>query len=139
MADMGSKKHLRTMTCISCRFHHLLGSRPSVVKKFHLKLAMAVVPQTSSVSVSARTVSEEYADFIHLHIDHAQILVIGGWFPLYDKCDAPQGQGQHNMVPGYNGGDAKLWDKFNPQLDDYVVPSPIINAIGGGWVFITRM
>ncbi|CAE7193115.1 hypothetical protein P3342_009357 [Pyrenophora teres f. teres] len=65
-------------------------------------------------------------------INHAQMLIIGGWFPLYDKCDAPAGQGQHNMVLGYNGGEAKLWDKFNPQLDDYVVPSPIISAIGGG-------
>ncbi|KAG9190663.1 hypothetical protein G6011_08751 [Alternaria panax] len=65
-------------------------------------------------------------------INHAQMLVIGGWFPIYDKCDAPEGKGQHNMVLGFNGGDAKLWDKFNPQLDDYVVPSPIISVIGGG-------
>jgi len=65
-------------------------------------------------------------------VNHAQMLVIGGWFPLYDKCDAPEGQGQHNMVLGYNGGDSKLWDKFSPQLDDYVVPSPIIAAVGGG-------
>jgi hypothetical protein len=36
------------------------------------------------------------------------------------------------MVLGYNGGDSKLWDKFSPQLDDYVVPSPIISVIGGG-------
>ena len=68
-------------------------------------------------------------------VNHAQMLVIGGWFPLYDKCDAPEGQGQHNMVLGYNGGDSKLWDKFSPQLDDYVVPSPIIAAVGGGYVF----
>ena len=67
-------------------------------------------------------------------INRAQMLVIGGWFPIYDKCDAPEGQGQHNMVLGYNGGDAKLWDKFQPKLDDYVVPSPIIAAIGGGYV-----
>ncbi|KNG52324.1 galactose oxidase kelch beta-propeller [Stemphylium lycopersici] len=64
-------------------------------------------------------------------INRAQMLVIGGWFPIYDKCDVPEGQGQHNMVLGYNGGDAKLWDKFQPKLDDYVVPSPIIAAIGG--------
>ncbi|KAI4954308.1 hypothetical protein J4E91_002020 [Alternaria rosae] len=65
-------------------------------------------------------------------VNHAQMLVIGGWFPLYDKCDAPEGQGQHNMVLGYNGGDSKLWDKFSPQLHEYVVPSPIIAAVGGG-------
>ncbi|CAG5182209.1 uncharacterized protein ALTATR162_LOCUS10046 [Alternaria atra] len=65
-------------------------------------------------------------------VNHAQMLIIGGWFPIYDKCDAPEGQGQHNMVLGYNGGDAKLWDKFSPQLDHYVVPSPIVSVIGGG-------
>ncbi|RII14288.1 hypothetical protein CUC08_Gglean003867 [Alternaria sp. MG1] len=65
-------------------------------------------------------------------VNRAQMLVIGGWFPIYDKCDVPEGQGQHNMVLGYNGGDSKLWDKFSPQLDDYVVPSPIISVIGGG-------
>ncbi|KAI4700013.1 hypothetical protein J4E81_004047 [Alternaria sp. BMP 2799] len=72
-------------------------------------------------------------------VNHAQMLVIGGWFPLYDKCDAPEGQGQHNMVLGYNGGDSKLWDKFSPQLDDYVVPSPIIAAVGGGYVFTVHI
>jgi hypothetical protein len=69
-------------------------------------------------------------------VNHAQMLIIGGWFPIYDKCDAPEGQGQHNMVLGYNGGDAKLWDKFSPQLDHYVVPSPIVSVIGGGYVFV---
>jgi hypothetical protein len=72
-------------------------------------------------------------------VNRAQMLVIGGWFPLYDKCDALEGQGQHNMVLGYNGGEAKLWDKFSPQLDDYVVPSPIIAAIGGGYAFPIRI
>ena len=66
-------------------------------------------------------------------INRAQMLIIGGWFPLYDKCDAPAGQGQHNMVPGFNGGEAKLWDKFDPKLTNYVVPSPIVSAIGGGY------
>jgi hypothetical protein len=72
-------------------------------------------------------------------INRAQMLVVGGWFPLFDKCDTPEGQGQHNMVLGYNGGDSKLWDKFDPQLDDYVVPSPIIAAIGGGYVLHTSV
>jgi hypothetical protein len=72
-------------------------------------------------------------------INRAQMLVVGGWFPLFDKCDTPEGQGQHNMVLGYNGGDSKLWDKFDPQLDDYVVPSPIIAAVGGGYVLHTAV
>lgn len=37
------------------------------------------------------------------------------------------------MVPGFNGGEAKLWDKFDPKLTNYVVPSPIVSAIGGGY------
>ncbi|USP76749.1 hypothetical protein yc1106_04023 [Curvularia clavata] len=65
-------------------------------------------------------------------INRKQMLVIGGWFPLYDRCDAPPGQGQHNMVLGYNGAEAKLWDKFQPNISAYVVPSPIVSAIGGG-------
>ncbi|XP_014552037.1 hypothetical protein COCVIDRAFT_30500 [Bipolaris victoriae FI3] len=65
-------------------------------------------------------------------INRTQMLVIGGWFPIYDKCDSPESQGQHNMVLGFNGEGAKLWDKFQPKIDDYVVPSPIVAAIGGG-------
>lgn len=65
-------------------------------------------------------------------INRDQMLVIGGWFPSYDKCDSEGSQGQHNMVLGYNGGENKLWDKFDPQLSNYVVPTPIVTAIGGG-------
>ncbi|KAF1940761.1 hypothetical protein EJ02DRAFT_423610 [Clathrospora elynae] len=65
-------------------------------------------------------------------VNHAQMLVMGGWFPSYDKCDSPESQGQHNMVLGYNGKAGKLWDKYDPELSHYVVPSPIIAAIGGG-------
>ncbi|KAF2847935.1 hypothetical protein T440DRAFT_455188 [Plenodomus tracheiphilus IPT5] len=65
-------------------------------------------------------------------INGDQMIVIGGWFPTYDQCDAPDSQGQHNMVLGYNGGDGKLWDKFDPSLIEYIVPTPIISAIGGG-------
>lgn len=65
-------------------------------------------------------------------INRAQMLIIGGWFPLFNDCDTPGGQGQHNMVLGYNGGEHKLWDKYDPQLTNYVVPSPITSVIGGG-------
>lgn len=67
-------------------------------------------------------------------IKRSQMIVLGGWFPSYDQCDAPDSQGQHNMVLGYNGADKKLWDKFDPKLSTYVVPTPIVAAIGGGYV-----
>ncbi|CBX91793.1 hypothetical protein IAQ61_000011 [Plenodomus lingam] len=65
-------------------------------------------------------------------INGDQMIIMGGWFPTYDQCDAPDSQGQHNMVLGYNGGETKLWDKFDPSLSGYVVPTPIMSAVGGG-------
>lgn len=65
-----------------------------------------------------------------------QMMVIGGWFPntSFVECDAPSAQGQHNMVLGSNTGKEEngLWDKYDPNLSSYVVPSQIIAAIGGG-------
>ncbi|KAF2127052.1 hypothetical protein P153DRAFT_377359 [Dothidotthia symphoricarpi CBS 119687] len=65
-------------------------------------------------------------------INHNQMLVIGGWFPSFDQCDSPDAQGQHNMNLGYNGGASTIWDRFDPKLSQYSVPTPIIAAIGGG-------
>ena len=67
-------------------------------------------------------------------VDDNQMLVIGGWFPQTDTCDAPSSQGQHNVNMGYNGEQKVLWDKYNPTLSAYSVPSPIISVIGGGYV-----
>ncbi|KAH7389351.1 hypothetical protein DE146DRAFT_160791 [Phaeosphaeria sp. MPI-PUGE-AT-0046c] len=65
-----------------------------------------------------------------------QMMVIGGWFSnqSFVDCDAPNSQGQHNMVLGNNTGKQEngIWDKYDPKLSSYVVPTMIIDAIGGG-------
>ncbi|KAH6639629.1 hypothetical protein C7974DRAFT_388904 [Boeremia exigua] len=61
-----------------------------------------------------------------------QMIIIGGWFPTSDLCDSPRVQGQHGMNLGYNGERKSLWDKYDPELSTYFVPTPIISAIGGG-------
>jgi hypothetical protein len=67
-------------------------------------------------------------------VNRDQMMVIGGWFPESDQCDSPEVQGQHNMNLGYNGEKKALWDKYDPKLSTYFVPTPIISAIGGGYV-----
>ncbi|KAJ8112971.1 hypothetical protein OPT61_g4795 [Boeremia exigua] len=61
-----------------------------------------------------------------------QMIVLGGWFPTSNLCDSPEVQGQHCMNLGYNGERKVLWDKYDPSLSAYSVPTPIISAIGGG-------
>jgi hypothetical protein len=67
-----------------------------------------------------------------------QMIIIGGWFPnpAFSDCDEINKQGQHNMVLGMNSGkqDNAIWDKYDPKLSQYVVPTVIISAIGGGYV-----
>ena len=68
-------------------------------------------------------------------VNRDQMLIIGGWFPEADAnfCDSPGVQGQHGMNLGYNGEKKALWDKYDPTLTTYFVPTPIISAIGGGY------
>ncbi|KAF2794341.1 hypothetical protein K505DRAFT_28250 [Melanomma pulvis-pyrius CBS 109.77] len=65
-------------------------------------------------------------------INRDQMLIIGGWFPSTDACDAPSGWGQHNMNLGYNGPSNTLWDKYDPKVSTYFVPTPVIAVVGGG-------
>jgi hypothetical protein len=67
-------------------------------------------------------------------VNRDQMIIIGGWFPGNgpDFCDSPDVQGQHGMNLGYNGEKKALWDKYDPKLSTYFVPTPIISAIGGG-------
>lgn len=60
------------------------------------------------------------------------MLIIGGWFPDTDQCDAANTWGQHNMNLGFNGPAGALWDKYVPNLGTYLVPTPVIEAVGGG-------
>jgi hypothetical protein len=36
------------------------------------------------------------------------------------------------MNLGYNGEQKALWDKYDPTLSNYSIPTPIISVIGGG-------
>lgn len=65
-------------------------------------------------------------------VNRDQIIIIGGWFPASDTCDSPNGFGQHNMNLGYNGPERVIWDKYDPNLSRYYVPTPILSVIGGG-------
>ncbi|KAF2466961.1 uncharacterized protein BDR25DRAFT_305792 [Lindgomyces ingoldianus] len=65
-------------------------------------------------------------------INRDQMLIIGGWFTTSDTCDSPNGWGQHNMNLGFNGPSKTLWDKYDPKVSTYFVPTPIISAVGGG-------
>jgi hypothetical protein len=64
------------------------------------------------------------------------MMVIGGWFPntTFGDCDARDAQGQHNMVMGNNTDKVEngLWDKYDPKLSTYAVPTLVVSAIGGG-------
>ncbi|KAH3917053.1 hypothetical protein HBH56_051690 [Parastagonospora nodorum] len=65
-----------------------------------------------------------------------QMLIIGGWYPnsSFVDCDQPDAQGQHNMVMGNNTGKKEngIWDKYDPKLTDYAVPTLVVAVIGGG-------
>jgi hypothetical protein len=65
-------------------------------------------------------------------INRDQMLIIGGWFTTSDTCDSPNGYGQHNMFLGENGAARSLWDKYDPKISTYFVPTPVISVIGGG-------
>ncbi|KAF2204718.1 hypothetical protein GQ43DRAFT_468844 [Delitschia confertaspora ATCC 74209] len=65
-------------------------------------------------------------------VNRDQMIVMGGWFAASDACDSPNGWGQHNMNLGYNGAQRALWDKYDPKLSTYIVPTPVISVVGGG-------
>lgn len=65
-------------------------------------------------------------------VNKDQMIIIGGWFPDNDGCDGPSGWGQHNMNMGYNGPEKTLWDRYNPQVSAYFVPTPVLSVVGGG-------
>jgi hypothetical protein len=65
-------------------------------------------------------------------VNKDQMIVMGGWFTDSDQCDSQASQGQHNMNLGYNGPSNVLWDKYDPKVSKYFVPTPVVSAIGGG-------
>ncbi|KAF2872482.1 hypothetical protein BDV95DRAFT_385660 [Massariosphaeria phaeospora] len=65
-------------------------------------------------------------------INKDQMLIIGGWFTTNDECDSADVWGQHNMNMGYNGPAKAIWDKYDPKISTYFVPTPVISVVGGG-------
>ncbi|KAI8634555.1 hypothetical protein F5Y19DRAFT_116791 [Xylariaceae sp. FL1651] len=66
-------------------------------------------------------------------IDGAQMMIIGGSFPLDDlSCDAPEQYGSHNLDLGRQNEQNAQWNLYQPMVTSYDVPSDIISVIGGG-------
>jgi len=65
-------------------------------------------------------------------IDGAQMLIIGGTFPLTADCDAQESWATHNLNLGANNAHNAMWYDFMPNLTSYTVPSEIIAKVGGG-------
>ncbi|KAH8673695.1 hypothetical protein BX600DRAFT_213271 [Xylariales sp. PMI_506] len=65
-------------------------------------------------------------------IDRAQMIVIGGTFPLDDTtCDAPDQYGSHGLDLGEQNPDGVPWYVYRSNLTAYEVPSLITSVIGG--------
>ncbi|KAK1827120.1 hypothetical protein QBC39DRAFT_267664 [Podospora conica] len=65
-------------------------------------------------------------------IDNAQMMIIGGTFPLSTDCDVPDQFGTHNLDMGMQNPDKAAWQLFRPTgLTSYAVPDPIISVVGG--------
>ena len=65
-------------------------------------------------------------------IQHAQMLVVGGLLTndTY-MCDAAEVWGTHNLNLGLENKAEAIWHLYEPTLTTYVVPVPILTAIGG--------
>ncbi|EFX04685.1 hypothetical protein CMQ_1613 [Grosmannia clavigera kw1407] len=65
-------------------------------------------------------------------VSGAQMLIIGGSFPLTDDCDAASQWGTHNVdLTESRPPNRALWQLFDPNETVYNVPSPVLSAIGG--------
>jgi hypothetical protein len=61
----------------------------------------------------------------------AQMLIIGGHFPLIDDCDAPEQWGTHNADLGRQNNNSSPWALYEPDKTRYAVPSDVVDVIGG--------
>jgi hypothetical protein len=64
-------------------------------------------------------------------VNNAQMIIIGGTFPLSTDCDAPTQWGAHNLDMGKQNEDHVPWKLYAPNKTSYVVPEEIISAVGG--------
>ena len=61
----------------------------------------------------------------------AQMLIVGGHFPLTDNCDVPDQWGTHNADLGRQNSNNSPWELYEPDKTHYAVPSDVVNVIGG--------
>lgn len=61
----------------------------------------------------------------------AQMLIIGGHFPLTQDCDTPSQWGTHNADLGRQNKESEPWALYEPDKTKYAVPSDVIQVIGG--------
>ncbi|KAK7951687.1 uncharacterized protein PG986_007415 [Apiospora aurea] len=65
-------------------------------------------------------------------IDSAQMLIMGGSFPLDTKtCDARDQFGTHGLDMGEQNPDASPWFVYRKNITSYIVPQLILDEIGG--------
>ncbi|RDW91632.1 hypothetical protein BP5796_02797 [Coleophoma crateriformis] len=64
-------------------------------------------------------------------IDGAQMIIVGGTFPLSSDCDSPTTWGTHNLDLGKQNSAGAMWHDYQPNLTSYSVPSEIIAVVGG--------
>ena len=61
-------------------------------------------------------------------VSDAQMLIMGGTFPLSEDCDAPNQWGTHGLD---TTNDETPWQLYMPNLTTYSVPDLVVSAVGG--------
>ncbi|GKT83936.1 cell wall anchored protein [Colletotrichum tofieldiae] len=61
----------------------------------------------------------------------AQMIVIGGQFPLTQDCDSEGAWGTHNIDLGKQNPSKNVWEAYKPNKTTYVVPEEVITVVGG--------
>ena len=64
-------------------------------------------------------------------VSGAQMLIVGGTFPLSTDCDAADQWGVHNLDMGKQNDKQALWELYSTNKTSYVVPPEIISVVGG--------
>ncbi|PKS11951.1 hypothetical protein jhhlp_001247 [Lomentospora prolificans] len=67
----------------------------------------------------------------NMHLDSAQMLIIGGSFPASDMCDTPEQWGVHNLDTGRRNPDEAVWQLYDPEKKGYTLPFDVWDVIGG--------
>lgn len=64
-------------------------------------------------------------------VDGAQMLILGGTFPLADNCDVSNQFGLHNLDMGRQNQEKANWNLYTSNITTYVLPDLVIQAVGG--------